>query len=338
MIPWTATRIDIANYCRMRYYLIYIEKESSMRLSAYAKGTLLHELIENFWDKLGTEEEVEKNKNKKKYSNEKEFAKYAQGLWMRTVIASQNSKNPIKWSYENEQWVIHSELSDVCTSLYPILLKEGKPIFREIGFDFLIQGKRFRGRIDDVRIRDGKIVIRDYKSGRPWLGEMKLNNDPQLTFYNIGLCSLCSDNEFAEKLGLIDKREQFMGNPIYINPDFIEEFFMVEAPSFNLKKNRSINIIYSTTRKDEHFFELINMINGIEKTVSEGEIYPERGRKCDYCDMKYACEKRLEKTGAGHFEDKKGQGFFSFAIPSYARNEEQQKESGQIKMRYRFKR
>jgi hypothetical protein len=73
MIPWTASRIDIANYCRMRYYLRYVEKESSLRLAAYAKGTLLHGLIEHFWDKLGTEEEVAKKRENKKYSNAVEF-------------------------------------------------------------------------------------------------------------------------------------------------------------------------------------------------------------------------------------------------------------------------
>ena len=337
MIPWTASRIDIANYCRMRYYLKYVEKESSLRLSAYAKGTLLHDLIENFWNKLGSEEEVAKKSSGKKYSNGEQFTKYSQGLWMKTVIASKNSKNPIHWSYENEQWVMNSELADICPSLYQILLKEDKPVLSEVRFDFLIKGKRFRGRIDDVRIREGKIVIRDYKSGKPWMGEMKLNNDPQLTFYNIGLCSLCSQDEIAEKLGLKEERKRFMGNPIYISPNFIEEFFMIEAPAFNLKKNHSVNVLNQTTRRDEHFFELLNMINGIEKAVSEGEIYPERGRKCDYCDMKNTCEKRLEKTLAGHLEDKTGQGFFSFAIPAYARKDEQQGYFKQKKFRFRFK-
>ena len=337
MIPWTASRIDIANYCRMRYYLRYIEKEAPLKLSAYTKGTLLHDLIENFWMKLGTEEEVAKKSSKKKYSNAEEFAKYSRGLWMRDVIASRNSPNPIQWSYDNEEWIIGNELKDICISLYPILIEEDKPILSEIGFDFLIEGKRFRGRIDDVRIRGGKIVIRDYKSGRPWLGEMKLNNDPQLTLYNIGLCSLCSRDEIAEKLGMTEKRKEFMGNPVYIYPDFIEEFFMVEAPAFNLKKNHSLNVVNSTTRKNEHFFELLKMIDGIEKAVNEGEIYPERGRKCDYCDLKTACEKRLDKAGLGHLENKVGQGFFSFAIPAYARNKEQEELFKQKKIRFSFK-
>jgi hypothetical protein len=255
------------------------------------------------------------------------------------VIASQNSKDPIKWSYDNEQWVINNELTDICVPLFSTLFTEGKPIFREISFDFLIQGKRFRGRIDDVRMRNNKIIIRDYKSGKPWMGKMKLNNDPQLTLYNIGLCSLCSDDKFAEQLGMLEKREQFMGRPLYINPEFVEEFFMVEAPAFNIKKGHSVNILNQTTRRDEHFLELFGMINGIEKAVSEGEIYPERGRKCDYCDMKVSCEKRLEKTGTGNFQDKNKQEFFSFMIPAYARDKEKQKDKdpGQKKIRYRFK-
>jgi len=338
MVSWTATRIDIANYCRMRYYLRYVEKEKPLRLPSYVKGGLLHDLIENFRDKLGTEEEVAKKSLRKKYSCKEEFASYAQGLWKRNVIASRNSQNKIYWSYENEPWVINSELKDICIPLYDYLIKEPPPIFKEIDFNFMFDGRNFSGRIDDVRTKDKKVIIRDYKSGRPWLGEMKLNNDPQLTLYNIGLCSLCFEREdIAGKLGLEKERKRFMGNPIYVSPDFIEEFFMIEAPAFNLKKKHNLDVIHTTTRKDEHFFELLNMIRGIEKAVNEGEIYPERGRKCDYCDLKFACEKRLDKVGIGHLEDKTGQGFFGFAIPAYARKEEQKESFKQKKFRFRFK-
>jgi hypothetical protein len=323
----------------MRYYLRYIEKESPLRLSAYAKGTLLHDLIENFWKKLGISEEVSKKSSKKKYSNEEGFAKYAQGLWKKAIIASQNSENPIFWQYEAEPWKIFSELKDICTFLYSHLLEEGKPLLSETSFDFMLEGRRFKGRIDEVRLRDEKIVIRDYKSGRPWIGDMKLNNDPQLTFYNVGLCSLCcADEGLAEKLGLKDERRKFMGNPFYVNPEFIEEFFMIEAPAFNSRWSRNVKTINQTSRKDEHFFELLKMIKGIEKAVNEGEIYPERGRKCDYCDMKYACEKRLDRAGSGNFTDKKGQSFLDFAVPAYAKKDEREDKSfRQKKFRFRFK-
>lgn len=101
---WSASRIDCANYCRMRYYLRYIEKEKALRLSAYAKGSLLHELIEHFWERLGTEEEVEKDrKNNKKKAAEKKryfdgetFAGFARGKWSRVCQADMRLKEKLE--------------------------------------------------------------------------------------------------------------------------------------------------------------------------------------------------------------------------------------------------
>ncbi len=350
MIPWTATRINAANYCRMQYYLRYIEGEKPLKLSAYVKGSFLHSIIEKFWEKLGTEEEVAKKSSGKKYSNAEEFAKYSQGLWMKQLIAARHSEEKVVWRYQGEEYAAHSNLPSVCVPLFHFLTNEGPPLFSEIEFDFVAENTRFRGRIDDIRIRDGRVIIRDYKSGRPWLGEMKVSNDPQLTIYNAGLCSLCvSDDEIAGKLGLMEKRAGFMKDFHYIFPDFIEQFFMIEAPALNAKRDSQGNrkfhplkTIHETRRRDEHFNELLKLIQGIEKAVSDGEIYPERGRKCDDCDLKYACEKRLNQVGTGHLEDKTGQGFFSFAIPAYARTEEQsrdrvQKDFGQGKIRFKWK-
>ena len=60
---WSASRIDTANYCNMKYYLRYIDpiKPKSLRISPYVKGSLLHKIIEDFWDHLGTFDEVEKD-------------------------------------------------------------------------------------------------------------------------------------------------------------------------------------------------------------------------------------------------------------------------------------
>jgi hypothetical protein len=343
MISWTATRIDAANYCRMRYYLRYVGGETPLKLSAYVKGSFLHSVIEKFWEKLGTPEEVAKKSSGKKYSNEQEFAKYARGLWMRLTIGAKKSGEKIAWRYEGEEYATRSNLYGACIPLFHCLMNEGPPLFSEIGFDFIVEGTRFKGRIDDVRMRDGQVIIRDYKSGRPWIGEMKINNDPQLTIYNAGLCSLClSNDKIAEKLGLIERRKDFMRNGSYVCPDFVEQFFMIEAPIFNAKARKDsafhpLKTIHETRRKDEHFLEVLKMINGIEKAVNEGEIYPERGRKCDDCDLKYPCEKKLDNVGAGHLEDEAGQGFFNLSLPAYARRKEEEKDSGQIRMRYRFK-
>ena len=350
---WSASRIDIANYCRMRYHLKYVEHEKSARLSAYAKGSLLHGLLEHFWTRLGTEEETAKKKNNKKYFDAESFAKYAKGKWTSTVIGSNNAKNPekkIAWRFDDEPYVIKASLQKICVPLFEHVLTEGPPLFTELPFDFSLNDMRFKGFIDEVRVRNGKVVIRDYKSGSPYLGNMKVNHDPQLTFYNAGLCAQCfSDINFARKLGLEDVRKQFLGNPLFIYPEIDEEFFMIEAlpkikeaenekkkglpkkhdfaneeDFFEAVKRRDRlleNIpqaILSTKRKDEHFFEVINMIKGVEEAVSRGDIYPERGRKCDICDMKYACEKRLEQVVRPVIYDRKGNTVMDFALAPYA--------------------
>ncbi|HLC86990.1 MAG TPA: PD-(D/E)XK nuclease family protein [Candidatus Nanoarchaeia archaeon] len=343
---WSASRIDCANYCRMKYYLKYVERYTPLRLSAYAKGSLLHELIENFWGRLGTEEEAGKRSSTKKYFDAETFAKYAQGKWTSIIISSKNSKNPINWNYEDERWFIKSDLKNICIPLYSNLVEQGPPIFSELSFDFSLFGKRFKGRVDEIRLsEEGKVIIRDFKSGRPWIGDMKLNYDTQLTFYNAAVCSVCyADEEFAKKLGIGEERKKFMGNPYFVNPDFRQEFFMIEALKTNDSSKRSKSaptLIYSTNRKDEHFLELLTMINGTQKAISSGNVYPERGRKCDSCDMKHVCEKKLDEVNRGFAEDKKGQILLDFATPIYARKIETKEESPpqeQLKMKLRKKR
>ena len=327
-IKWSASRIDVANYCRMRYYLKYVEKEKSLKLPAYVKGSLLHSLIEHFWERNGTPEEVvskSKEFKNKKYFDAESFAKYAQGKWMRTIIADEHSKEKIYWRDKNEKWMIKSNLAKICMPLYKELLEEGPPIFSELAFDFILDNRYFYVRIDEIRKKDDAIIIRDYKSGSPWLGSMKVNHDPQLTIYNLGLGVLCYKNrDIAKKLGLEDKIvDRFMGNPIYINPDFEEEFFMIEALAID-PKNPNIKTIpekiLKTKRKDEHYFELIKMIDGTQTAVINGDIHPERGRKCDICDMKLACEKKLDQVNKGYLVDKKGQFSLDFFTPSFIKD------------------
>ena len=249
---WSASRIDTANYCMMRYFLKYIDptKPAPLRLSAYAKGGLLHKIIENFWKKLGTQEQFEEDKKhkknageRKKYYDANSFGEYAKKSWIRIMIINRHSKNHSKKIYwrdgydnESEGWGISEQLPKICSALYSELIKDGPPIDSELKFSFEAEGLKFLGFIDEIRLRDGKAVIRDYKSGSPWgIKEMKRDFDPQLTFYNAGLCSLLygdskKNTEFVKLLGLQEFKEEFLLNNLHINPNIEQEFFMVEAP------------------------------------------------------------------------------------------------------------
>lgn len=95
-VKWTATRIDTANYCRMRYWLNYVEHAIQTRLPAFPKGHVFHEGVEYFWPRLGTKDEVVKRRNGKKYHDAESFSKYLVGKWSQVVIQDKILRNQIK--------------------------------------------------------------------------------------------------------------------------------------------------------------------------------------------------------------------------------------------------
>ena len=106
----------------------------------------------------------------------------------------------------------------------------------------MANGFRFKGFMDEVRFGDnGKVVVRDYKSGRPWVGEMKLKHDPQLTIYNAGLCGLLkSDAGIRGALGLEGRLEEFMQGGIFTSQNIEGQFFMIEALSLDPEKVKKV--------------------------------------------------------------------------------------------------
>ena len=376
---WSASRIDTANYCNMKYWLRYVDpiKPKPLRISPYVKGSLLHKLIEDFWQHLGTFDKVEqdkknskkKAKQKKKYYNAESFGEYAQGKWTQTVIRNEKMEDPKKkifWrdGYENnsEAWEISAMMPKMTAALYRIIIKEGPPVYSELAFNFEAEGLRFRGFIDEVRLRNGKVVIRDYKSGSPfWIREMKRDFDPQLTFYNAGLLSLLYGNdkksiEFAKSLGLEEQREELIKSSSHINPDFEEEYFMVEAPyllekmdadkDFARKFSNRPEIIHKTKRTEAHFHHLIDNIKKTKNKIEEGNISFEHGKKCDICDMKHVCRKYSTEPLETQVLDKKGNLLFSFMDPPYSiqamaekqKEDENKPKTNQRKFDYRRKR
>ncbi len=324
---WSATKINAANYGACRYYIRYVLHKKSLRLSAYVKGSLLHSLVEHFWDRLGDPSEIKRDKkgkvvSDKKYSSPEEFVKYAQGQWTSIVIADKTADEKIAWKFEKERYTIRGQLRDICTPLFHHLVKIGPPLFSELPFDFGIDNERFKGRIDEIRVSpEGQISVLDYKSGRPWIGEMKLSHDPQLTLYNVAICAMLRHNpEFAARLGLEGKLDEFMAGGRFISPLLREGFFMIESLAIDPQKVKSMpEIIYETSRTDEHFFAFLKMVQSVKKRASEGDVYPESGKKCDDCDVKHECLKEMRCVNQGNYADSDGNTLFDFAAPAYAR-------------------
>ena len=131
---WSATKVNVANYCTMRYFLRYVRKVQPLRLSVYVKGSLLHSIIENFWKRIGNAEEVKSTSRKfkdKKYFDEESFVKYVKGKWKRIIVADKKSQKKISWRYDEEPWIILNSLDKISRPLYDNLLKQGAPIRSE---------------------------------------------------------------------------------------------------------------------------------------------------------------------------------------------------------------
>ncbi len=333
---YSATQINVANYCTFRYYLRYVLGKQSSRLSAYVKGSLLHSLKEHFWDRLGTEEEVFSKSKKfkdKKYFDAESFVKYAEGKWKNIIVADQKSSKKISWSYEEEKWTILTKIRPICYPLFNFLFEREKPLFVEFPFDFIVGGRRIKERIDEIRFENNKIVVIDTKSGYPRVGEMKLKHDPQLTVYAAGICAkLREDVNFAQRFDLEGRVEEFMSGAKYISPNIDVGFFMLEALGVSSEKTKIIpSPLVFSKREDNHFLEVLKMIDGVKQRCVDGDVYPERGKKCDICDLNHHCDRELKNVNQDWMADKTGQLNFAFALPDYIRREDYTKKMKQLK-------
>ncbi len=369
----SSTKLDVVNYCVMRFVLKYIEHAKELELSVFKKGKTLHDLTEHFWSRLDV-----------KYSNAEEFGDYGYGKFYQMIKAFESSGKKVDWSYKDEMYVMAENVRKVSKSLFKILRAEGPPLFdeqtgkylTEVRFDFRAFDRNFTGKIDEIRRKDGKLVVRDYKSGKPWMGHMKINHDPQMTIYNAGLCSKAKkDRGFAELIGLSEDRHLFDGNPNYVSNKIQHEFFMLDAPYISDKmaekskkdiaqkimddiglyfmgveefgnileryfgaeiKSKTLpKVINETKRTNEHFLEIIKMLDGAEKIIQSGMVYAERGRKCDDCNVNISCQEKLKEINKEFPADKKGQLMFSYAIPYYMKSI--QTEEQKIKQEKLFK-
>ena len=355
ILRWSASKINDANYCRRKYCLKHVLRDHEIIFSGFRRGKLVHSLIENFWNKLGERDEIRRNKNgrvtsKKKYSNSDEFVDYAKGQWIYMMKQDEASEREIEWRFDNEMGIIRNDyFPKVCGPLFKALVKEGPPIKSELRFDFMLDGRRFAGYIDEVRLDKEEVIIRDYKTESPWLRQQKIEGNPQMTLYCVGLCALCyGDEEFARKLGLDDEREKFMGNPIYISSRVKPEFFMIDTLTRNQDEVKTMpSLTYRTQRRDRDFHELLLNIEDVEGQISvflsrgEKRIPPtERGKKCDYCEMKRACKKRLEEelndieNEQKPIQDKSGQTYFTYVPPYFRKPKKRRKSQGQGRIRW----
>jgi len=166
------------------------------------------------------------------------------------------------------------------------LSKEPAPIYIEYKIPvFEVQGHFFNGRIDSILYGP---KIRDIKSGHRTPGDMKLKYDPQFTLYALALGCLCNQNkEFAKSIGVSEEEaKQWGGNPIYLSDKIGLEYLLTMKDE-----------IYEMKRDDIKFYDFMEMISGMERQFELGNVFPERGRLCDHCEINKECDKVTKKLG-----------------------------------------
>jgi len=312
-ILWTPSRIDSANYCLFRYYIEYILKKRAQTNTTLVSGNIIHKLNENFWDKLGKPEEIKINKkgkvvSEKKYSSQEQFVNYAAGQWWRAIILDEDmmkkslkmpdcpekrqiERRLIKWDekFQGEKFVVLNRIKATARYLFPFLMNEGPPQFKgEIPYIFRVDGRKFKGRIDSLRIQGELPLVIDYKAGlKPIIKDMKLRFDPQPTCYCLAVSGLVAYfPEYAKLFHLEGEVESLRTGRMRISPLVQFEYWRM-TPESPVIKSR-------THRTDAQYMELVNMIEGTEADIKNGIIYPERGYKCDYCRVKDVCQKVSE--------------------------------------------
>ncbi|MEK6926694.1 MAG: PD-(D/E)XK nuclease family protein [Nanoarchaeota archaeon] len=313
MNNWSATQVDAANYCKRRYYLRYVLHEPDEYLSVFLRGTVLHDLVENFWKKLG-----------KKYDNSESFAEHGRKQFWRNVIVAEKGERKVSWRFEGERYEFQRSIERTCLNFFSTAIEEGPPIFSELGFNVSLGNRSFKGRIDEIRRIGDKIVIRDYKSGFPLIDYVKSHKDMQLALYNAALNALIMYNSsISDKLGFSsEERKILKERGSYINPDFEMQFFMFGA--LDDRKRERQQVIYPSNRKESDFSTLLQMIKSTEQAVLSGNVVPEWGRKCADCGVKYACIKRAEAEALLPNVDQKGQMMFEFASPKVVQKTKQE--------------
>lgn len=276
-IIWTPTKIDQATFCLMQFYLINIKKIKPKTSGRMALGVFLHRAMEKFYTER-------KGVVCPKFKSPESFANAMGAMWARFVVGTGKIKGQeISWSSKEEPWILREDLKKICSKVYERYASEHPPIYTEIVFDFELDKRRFRGRIDEIRKKEGYAVIRDLKSGSRKPGKMKLDYDQQFTVYFLAVGCLCrEDQEFAESIGISkEDAERFAGNPDYLNDKIRGEYYFMREDQ-----------IFDMRRDNLKYFDFCRMINGLEKQIFKGDIYPERGRLCDYCSVHEECDKR----------------------------------------------
>jgi len=267
---WSASSLNLAQRCSFAYYLKYELNIKEIPLPRMVLGKHIHKWAHLFCKRY-------KKKGGIPFKSEESFYNQVKGDWIRNYYVKPIEK--VSWSSKEEIFTLAKTLlKDLCINYYD-MYKEETPLFTEHKFDFIIEGIRLRGAIDEIRKpSNGKYFIRDIKTGSPKPTKEELENKMQFIIYALALGSLAHKHkEVREQIGISNKdAERWYGNPDYLNDKIIVEYL-------HLKSKETFPVSFTNL----NYYNLLDAIEQTEKDQREGNFFPTNKEKnpkiCKFC-------------------------------------------------------
>ena len=306
---WSPTGLEGVIECARRRRLRQKFKKK-LTWSDFAKGTHIHRKIEEL--------RLNHLREKSRYNSAEAYANVVANDWQRGPIKEGKIRgDKIIWADEKQPYIMKNEIQEICKRIYPILMEEqikNPPIiFTDLtkkgeikyktsyDFQLVYKGRGFSGEIDEMRKEGGKIIIRDYKTGKWKYIEEKLNYAFQPTEYKFVACLLCiKDENFRKALEITkEQAETLVESPECISENIIFEYFMLDKPKeWDKEKKEFVEVkkdpIIRIERTDFHYKELcqnIDIANTMLSDMQDQAFYPAfRGYHCKRCFYQEECD------------------------------------------------
>jgi len=292
-IVWSASKFDMAHECLRRYDYAYNKGVTERTTPAMALGIFLHHKQERFFKEdldFRPRERIERfyaPTNHPKNKSPEAFANACGGQWKRLVRRDLEKDHKIGWSYDQEPYVYLAALRELSLKMYDRNVTEGPPLLAELWFETIPLKHKdhahyFRGGIDDVRKKDGALLVRDYKTGWDVLPQYELYyDDSQFTLYGLALIyTLATNPRIALRCGLNpDETKKWVGKEADMIPSLLMERSEVRR-----------GVDRRTTRTRMHAEELFETLDGLEMQI-ERNLFPasREERRCRRCGAYANC-------------------------------------------------
>jgi len=233
------SQIETFNNCPLQYRYRYLQRIPVPPSAALTFGDTLHRTLRDFY------QGIRQNKKLK----EKDLWQILDNNWSSQGYASKAHEEKMKVQAKRMLTAFYQKFDH---QLVPKDLEQ--PFVIKVSPDLKVGGKI--DRVDELK--DGKLEIIDYKTGRTW-EQKELDKSLQMTVYALA----------ANDKGIYDKKPE----------DLILTFYFLDSGQ---KK--------STQRTKEQLEQAKKEIEEKAKEIQLSLFEPKPGNLCDFCEYKLICE------------------------------------------------